>query len=244
MVGIYNAAFRAVFLLLPLFHFASMAIFPSASTLYERSRGEFCELVQQSLGVSVLLSIPTATGLWLIAPDVIELMFGPQFQRSGEVLRMLAVLILIFPNLSILSIALISSNQEKRRALSETVGLVLGFLAYCVLIPIAGLTGAVVAAIVTQMSVLLMMAWALRDFIELPRIAVRAAIGGFGSAAFALTFILLAPLPIYVVIPASIVIYLGLISCFRNVRENEILYLFQFITRRSKSEATTEIEPK
>jgi O-antigen/teichoic acid export membrane protein len=240
MVGIYNAAFRVVFLLFPLFHFASIAILPSASTLYDRSRVEFCELIQQSIGVTALLSIPLATGLWLIAPDVIALIFGPQFHRSGDVLRLLAALLLISPILSILGIALISSNREKWRAVSEVVGLVLGFVAYCILIPIGGLSGAVVAAILTQIAILLMMLWALWDLIELKRIAVRAAIAGLGSAAFALPFVVLPPLPIYVVIPASIFIYLGLISCFRDVRENELRTLFRFITRRSKAEAATE----
>jgi len=240
MVGIYNAAFRVVFLLFPLFQFVSIAILPSASMLYNRSRPEFCELIQRSLGVTALLSIPAATGLWLVAPDVIALLFGPQFHRSGDILRLLSVLVLIFPNLAILSIALISCNREKRRAVCEFVGLVLGFVAYCVLIPLGGLSGAVVAAILTQVVILSMMLWALWDVIGLMRIGVRAGIAGLGSAAFALAFIVLPAQPVYVVIPASILIYLGLISCFRDVRENELRALYRFITRRSKAEAATE----
>jgi O-antigen/teichoic acid export membrane protein len=244
MVGIYNAAYRVVFLLFPLFYFASVAILPGASTLYDRSRKEFCDLVQRALGVTALLSIPSTAGLWLIAPDVIDLLFGPQFHRSGEVLRLLSIQLLIIPNLSILSMALISSNREKKRVISEIVGLVLGLIAYSVLIPIGGLNGAVVAAILTQAAIMMTMLWALWDVIKLPIVGVRAAIAGLGSAAFVLPFVVLPPLPIYVVVPASVLIYLGLISCFRDVRENELRALFLFITRRTKVEAATEDRPQ
>ncbi|HMB75392.1 MAG TPA: flippase [Kiloniellaceae bacterium] len=221
-VGIYNAAYRVVFITFPLFYLLSISILPSASNLYERSPAEFSKLVHRSLGVSVLISIPSATGICLIAPKLIGVLFGAQFQESGLVLQLLSWQVLIAPCVAILSTALISCHREKQRVTAEITGLALGFLAYCLLIPWQGLVGAAIASAVAQAAILAVLLWALRDIIGMPKIGSRVAIAVLGSGCFALVHYVLAPLPLYMVIPLSVAIYAGVVSCFSDIRANEI----------------------
>lgn len=230
-VGIYNAAYRVVFLLFPLFHLASMSILPSASALHGEGDAAYRGLIQQALGTVFLLSVPAAVGLWFIAPDVISLMYGEQFEPSGPVLQALAVLVFTFPTVSILSMTLISSNRERRMAVAEGVGLVVGAALFAVLIPMAGLQGAVLAAIATQMVVLLQMLWALRDFLDWSALARRLSIAAVGSAVFGLALALLPPLPIYGAIPLAMLLYSAALACFRDVRDNEVSVLLQILRK-------------
>lgn len=241
-VGIYNAAFRVVFLLFPLFHLASMSILPSASALHGDSDAAYRTLIHRALGSVSLLSLPAAVGLWFVAPDIIDLMYGDQFQPSGAVLQMLAVLVFTFPTVSILNMALIAGHRERRMAVAEGVGLVVGAAMFALLVPLAGLTGAVWAAIATQAVVLFQMIWALRDVLDWPALRQRLLIAAVGSAAFGVPLALLPPLPLFLTIPLAILLYGAAISCFRDVRSKELALLMQFAMgkdrlRRSESES-------
>jgi hypothetical protein len=60
--GIYNVAYRVIFLLTFAPHFAATAIFPQASRLYATSHSEFKALYHNSLNLIILLGLPIYYG--------------------------------------------------------------------------------------------------------------------------------------------------------------------------------------
>ena len=92
-VGVYNVAYRVVFMLLFLPHFGSVAMLPLASRLYKNSQQELENLYHSSLNIVVLIGLPIAAGIWLIAPALIDFIFGKEFVESVQILRLLAVIL-------------------------------------------------------------------------------------------------------------------------------------------------------
>jgi O-antigen/teichoic acid export membrane protein len=85
--GLYNVAYRVIFVLMLILQFGSRAVFPQASRLHVDSSNDFKSLYHKFLNVTVLIGLPMAAGLWLIAPKFITLIFGEDFTESASVLR-------------------------------------------------------------------------------------------------------------------------------------------------------------
>ena len=65
--GIYNVAYRVVFLLMYVPYYASLAALPIISRLHHRRSSEAHELIQASVGWMILIGVPASVGLSLIA---------------------------------------------------------------------------------------------------------------------------------------------------------------------------------
>jgi O-antigen/teichoic acid export membrane protein len=65
------------------------ALFPRVAELHKRSPGELKKLVQGAFKISLLISLPIAVGLFGTAGNIIQLIFGSQYQESASVLVIL-----------------------------------------------------------------------------------------------------------------------------------------------------------
>ena len=117
--GIYNVAYRVVFMLLFIPHFAAMALFPLTSRLFLDSKQELEKLYHQYLNLIIIAGLPIAAGVWLIAPDTIVIIFGDEFAESSSVLRLLAgVLLLAFLSRT-MGVFLISCDRQCDRTMGH-----------------------------------------------------------------------------------------------------------------------------
>jgi O-antigen/teichoic acid export membrane protein len=169
-----------------------------------------------------------------VATEAIELIFGEGFEASARLLQGLAVLVAMFPMAIVMQMLLDSSDRQTFTMISELVGVLVGLAAHSILIPLFGLLGAVTAAIISETAILVVVIFLLRDIISWPQLGTRLGIAALGSAAFALVLLALPPLSIFIWIPLAGVVYLGVIACFRGVREQELNAIIQLVR---KSEA-------
>ena len=224
-VGAFNAAYRIVFFFMFISHFAATAIFPLASRLYITSRKEFEELYHRSLGSIILMGVPIAAGVWLIAPGLIDLIFGEQFGESASVLRLLTGALLLTFLGRTMEVFLMSSDRQTERTKSYWIVAWVSVLGSLVLIRTFGVKGAAVAALASETLLVLLFAMRLRPVVGWPRIGSRLAISGIGAISFCVLFTLLPPLSMILVIPASALMYLGTLVLFTETRRNEIRIL-------------------
>ena len=90
--GVYNVAYRVVFILMSVPHYAATAVFPLASRLYTESREEFEELYDRSLSAIVLAGLPIAAGVWLIAEQFAGVPEEDKFKMiSGNAARLYGI---------------------------------------------------------------------------------------------------------------------------------------------------------
>jgi O-antigen/teichoic acid export membrane protein len=221
-VGLYNVAYRLVFVLVLIPQLGSRAVFPQASRLYLDSRQDFKSLYHEFLNAAVLIGLPMAAGLWLIGPELISLIFGETFTDSASLLRILAPILFLNFVSQMMSIFLMSCDRQMER--TKTMAAVAGasVVGNLALIPLFGIKGAAVAALASEALRVALFALELRGVVGWPKIGSRLAIGMVGVASFCVPFTLLPSLSLGVVVPASTLLYLATLALFKETRENEI----------------------
>jgi len=219
--GVYNVAYRVVFLLLFVPHYASLALFPVASRLFGGDRDKLRELYHRSLGLMVLGGLPATVGLWLVAPDLIERVFGSEFDESAGLLRILAWLLLLSCLKSVMGVFLTACDRQVERAKGQWTGAWVNLAATFLLIPLVGIKGAAIAVLLSETVLTTSFALRLRDLFGLPRAGSKLAVAVLGTLGFCLPLSLGPELPFALVIPVAVVIYVAVLAAFPRIRRDE-----------------------
>lgn len=233
--GIYNVGYRVVFFLMFIPQLAAMAIFPTASRLYLDSMKDLKSLYRKGLNLIILIGVPAASGLFLISPNLINLIFGKSFEESATVLRILCGLLFLACLNRIIGVFMMSCDRQVERTRCQWKAACVNVLGNLLLIPIFGFKGAAVTALISETLLIILFAIQLKPVLGLPRIGSRLAISGLGTASFCFTFSYFPSDSLMVVILLSILLYLGTLVFFKDIRRNEIrmvLSLLKFDHRR------------
>jgi O-antigen/teichoic acid export membrane protein len=220
-VGVYNAAFRIVMLLNVVANLASLGLFPLISKLYASSQEDVGIAYHATLRVSLLITLPAAAGLWLIAPRLIIPIFGPDFIESVPALRFLCWLVVVFPLRSLLASFLAASGLQATRAKIEWVGTAMTVIGCVLLVTAAGAVGAAIAVLLAEGIMVAMMMARLSTLWGWPDVGLRVLMSGIGIAGFCLPVLLWPDMPIVLVITLSIVIYVGVLALSADIRNTE-----------------------
>jgi O-antigen/teichoic acid export membrane protein len=233
--GIYNVSYRVIFLLLFIPQFAAVALFPVASRLYTHSMSELKALYDKSLRLIVLIGLPVASGVWLVAPELIDLVFGGKFAESVLILRLLCgVLFLNFLS-RIMGVFLMACDRQVQRTKSQATAAWVNVLGNLLLIPALGVKGAAVATLISEVVRVVLFGSRLKEVLGWPRVTSRLAISSFGVASFCVPFSLLPWMSMGVVIPISMLVYTGILVLFKDIRVNECRGLLSMLKKESVS---------
>jgi O-antigen/teichoic acid export membrane protein len=231
-VGVYNAAYRVVFILMFVPVFAALSLFPMMSRLYVNSQKDLATLYTKLINLIILIGLPTSAGLWLIAPKLIYLIFGEDFAESALMLRYFAWLLLLAFLKSFMKMLLTSCDRQAEGTRSQWTAACVNAVGNVILIPSIGIKGAAIAVLASETLLVILYAMQIRTFIGRPRVGSRLVMSTVGTAIFCATFSLLPAMTITIVIPASIAIYAITLLCFKGIRENEIPMLMDLLALR------------
>lgn len=220
--GLYNVAYRILFLLQFLPYYIGLAVFPETSRLYLSSKTDLKKLYNQSLRLVVLIFLPLAAGLWLTAPEIIHLFFGPEFDFSASILRVLSVLLILFAINHMLSVFLMSCEMQYLRTRCQWVAVSINIFGNLILIPIYGIYGAAAATLAAESTLVFLLLRYIRKVLGYPKIWNRLCFSVLGSSVFLTLFLVFPHRPLWIVVPASGLIYLAVISLSASVRQSEI----------------------
>ncbi|RME86202.1 MAG: flippase [Caldilineae bacterium] len=122
--GIYDAAFQLIKVLMTLVLSFTDAVYPALSRLYVQARDRFALVTSKALQYGLILLLPVAVGITLLAPDVIALLYRkPGYGASGRVLGVLGwVLVAYF--VQILLTRTLMAGDRPRRAFAITAVMV------------------------------------------------------------------------------------------------------------------------
>jgi O-antigen/teichoic acid export membrane protein len=230
--GLYNVAYRVIFVLMLILQLgARAAVFPQASRLYVDSREDFQSLYHKFLNVAVLIGLPMAAGLWLIAPEFITLVFSEDYTESVSILRILAPMLFLSFVSYMMGIFLMSSDRQMERTKTLAVVACANVLGNLALIPFFGIKGAAVAVLISQVLQVALFTLELKGVVGWPKIGSRLAIGAVGVASFCMPIALLPSPSLGVVVPVSILLYLATLVLFKETRENEIQAALSLLKR-------------
>jgi O-antigen/teichoic acid export membrane protein len=233
--GVYNAAYRLLFLLLVMPSFLASALLPRASQLYGQSPDELSDLYTKSFNVAILFSMPMEAGIWLVAPQLILLVYGQEFIDSVPVLRILAALLFLVALAVIASAFLIACDHQSSLTKFQFITACGNLIGNLLLISLIGIQGAALSSLLAEAMLLLLMLYQLKQVIGLPRVGRRLAIVTVSSALFVGVFTFLPPVSLFLSVPVSVLIYSAVVLLFKDVRNNEVSALVTMLRHRPET---------
>ncbi|MHC4268240.1 MAG: flippase [Planctomycetota bacterium] len=237
--GVYNVGYRVVFLLFLVPRFIGTTLLPIASRLYGNSQDDLVGLYHKSLGFICLIGLPTAAGIWLVAPDLINLFFGKNFIESTLILRYLAWLILLMFFVPVMGTFLTACDRQVDRTRSQFVAACCNVIGNAILIPMIGIMGAVIATLFSETVLVILLSWHLKGILGWPKICSRLTMSGVATFAFVSPFVFYKTQSLFITIPVAIFIYMGVLLFFKEIRRNELQILITLFKSGFRKEALT-----
>lgn len=150
-LGYFGAAQKVILLLYVIPALLASAVFPAFSRFALGAHDKFRELFEKSVAVCQMLALPLAFGGIAISPQIMSLLFGPDYLPGSLALGILLfTLIIVFPS-SIFSNALFAYNRQRIFMWFVIVGVVSNLLLGWLLIPRFGIEGAALATLGSQL---------------------------------------------------------------------------------------------
>lgn len=232
IAGIYNAAYRFMFMIHVLMNRIPAAVLPAAVQLRAEDPREFRAFFGRSIRLAVLFGMPVAAGMMLIAEDLTLLVFGKEFAASATVLKILGITALTHILQELLSSFCQACDEESFWSKAWTMAGLLNVILNVSLIPWLGAAGAAIAVVLTEVALSVALYWKLRSHVR-PR-GIGWAIGAalIGTLAFAMPLSMIGNISMWAVIPIGACIYLIVVALVPDIRRNEGAFVAGLVSRR------------
>lgn len=164
VVGWYALALRWVGMPIFITTIVATAFLPRLSSYARQSLHDFARLTNRTLRMVTVITLPTSVGLAFVAADLLDLVYGNEYDNSASLMQILAIHVPITAIDTILATALIAADRQNRYLLVAIGAAVINPLLNIVAINFAqdryG-NGAIGAAIITVLTELFIMVWAI-----------------------------------------------------------------------------------
>lgn len=238
--GIYNVGYRLVFFLQFFPYFAGVALLPFLSRLAVDSKSKLSFLYRQAMDLIVLVGLPVASGVWLVAPDLIGIAFGDGFSESVTILRILTgLLFLCFLN-HVLATFLMASNRQSERMRCQWGCAWANIGGNLLLIPFLGIYGAAISTVASEALLVILYARLLVGSLGWPNIWRKTLVSMVGVAGMCVPFLVFPSISQLLMIPVAIICYLGILAMFPDIREKEIPLILGLLRRNSEPLVTVD----
>jgi O-antigen/teichoic acid export membrane protein len=162
-VAYYAAAYRIILPILALAGAVGTVAIPHLSFLVARDAPAASKEVARLSRQMVLVALPMAVGGALAAEPIIRLVYGPDFAPAVAPFRILVWSVATVYANAAFAFLLLARGGDRRYLLAVTAGAVANMALNLVVIPRAGMVGAAVVTIVSEVTVLGLLSWSTRD---------------------------------------------------------------------------------
>jgi O-antigen/teichoic acid export membrane protein len=150
MVGIYNAGKKLIESLSFLPENIYYAIFPTLSAIFVLNKSKFDQTFYQAFKFMIIFAIPTTVGIFTLAPQIVSLLFEPDFYDAYIPLRWLSIALGILFCRHILAVTLNSAGKQHLFAAITGISMLANVLLNYILIPQFSYIGASIATITSE----------------------------------------------------------------------------------------------
>ena len=188
-LGVYDAAYKYVNMLIILPAYFTLAIFPILSRYAIDGSGQLLNAFRHASRFLLIVAWPITIGTLFLAPWMIRVLGGEAFlPESADVLRVIIwFLPLSFVN-GVIQYTLIAANQQRTISAAFALAVGFNFLANLILVPIYGYMAAAAITIATEFVLFAPLAYAMHRHIGYPgwvSLLGKPTIAGLGMGAVA-----------------------------------------------------------
>lgn len=169
-LGYYENAERLINIPISIINALGTVMLPRMSYLLKNHSVESTKAIYASMKLALLLSCMMAAGIFLVSNDIVVVLFGYDFYKSGEIIRILSITILASAWANVIRTQyLIPSGKDTIYVISTIGGAVVNLLLNIVLIPKYGAYGACLGTIAAEYFVMIYQTVKVRRVLEIKR---------------------------------------------------------------------------
>ena len=214
--GIYNATYKLISVLTLFYGIYSAVIFPVMSKLFKNDKKLLLILYEKSIKYLMLLIIPLAIGTMFYSKDIINLIYGHQYDAASSVLSILIWTVCLLFISGAGNTLLNASYKEVTVTKIYAIVAVFNVVLNLILIPYLSYDGAAITTVLSDVLIVIIQAYVIYKLGHRPNkklyIDILKIIGG--SAVLGIALYLL-NLNMWVALPIGIIIYFTAIYIFR-----------------------------
>ena len=168
-IGLYNNAHKIVEMIITVCTAISAVFLPRLSYYYGRDKIRFEGLIESGMKVLSFISFPICIGLIILAPQIMQILYGESFRPGNVTVRIFAILVIVksFGNLLCYQLVIATGN-EKKRLPAYLAAAILNIIFNVILIPNMAQNGAAIASIISEIVVNAGQLYAMSKIIYIP----------------------------------------------------------------------------
>ncbi len=157
VVGYYSRAIKLSQFALAAITSLGMVMMPRLSHLIASGqKNEFNRLANKSINITLAAALPITVGLIIMAPTLIRLLCGPDFEPAILTLRIIAPVVFFIAVSNVIGIQIFyPQGQENKVIFSTAVGATINLILNIILIPRIAQNGAALGSVMAEASVML-----------------------------------------------------------------------------------------
>ncbi len=207
VVGLYNAAYNIVIVLIFLPGALSQALFPVTSKYFTTDPQKMRSIFERSFKYSILIGFPMALGISLLADRIILLLYGSSFSEAAIALRILIWTLALSFATAMLGNLLSSTNNQIRSTYNIIICAVVNIGLNLILIPQYGFIGASIATVSTEVVLVTLSYIAVCKYVYIPKIIQPIFKGVFGCLVMGIVVYFVRDFSFLISIPLGILTY-------------------------------------
>lgn len=232
-VGFYTASYRIIEVLMFIPAVFTAAIYPVASNFYISSQDSLKIIYGKSFEYLVMLSIPIAVIVTLLANQIISFIYGVQFSEAVIALQILIWAIpFIFLNY-IFSTLMISINKQNLALKVVFISMSLNIALNLIFIPLFGYVGSSIITVITELTDFTLYFYFLGKYlykIEIEKVIIKPITAGLIMG----LFIYYVDIPLILLVCIAIILYLIILTALKAFSKDDFDILKQIIGIRER----------
>jgi O-antigen/teichoic acid export membrane protein len=150
-VGIYNAPYRVLEILISFIYLFVGIIFPILTAAWlQKNIERFKDIFQKTFDALVMISVPMVFGTFFVAKNLMLLIAGPEFLASGDLLKIIIIATaIIFVN-SIFGFTIVTLDKQRQIVWAYVIVAIVSLIGYIFTIPRYGYYGAAIFTVISE----------------------------------------------------------------------------------------------
>lgn len=153
-VGLYSAAYRVVFFVMAIIYASHAAFLPEVARSATEPRA-LSRLLSRAIGLALAVTIPFVVGGVLVAPNLMDLIFGAEYRAGSVPLQLLLSALLLFGIHGATRNVFLAVQRLGIETLIVAAGVVVNVVLNLLLIPRYGITGSAIATVAGEAAILI-----------------------------------------------------------------------------------------
>lgn len=224
-VGHYNAAFQIISFVLIFIVVLFDVLFPTLSRLYHTSIGKMEKILSLSGKALIFLTVPIAVGGSLLAPRLMNLIFGNEYNEGAAALRILLWFLVMVAINTIYARGLLAVNLQNYLMKAVVLQALILLTLSIIFIKYFGIKGAALATLLTEIIMFYPYYKGFTSIVRGVHIRKNIPVPFISSGVMGLFLIIFNNWNVFVLIASAILIYAGMVYFLKGIDVEEIKWI-------------------